>query len=137
MKVAKIFGVLFIVIGLLFAILGAISYMVFLAEKDELIYTNAQIVRIDERKTGDPEFPTEYTAYVELEVNGEKITAELNTYKPSFKTGKQIKVCYFENDVQTVYEQGSENFFILFSLCGVIFAALGAILTFKLSKRLT
>lgn len=134
MKAKKVIGALFLAIGLVFAILGTIKYMITFTETEEQIYTTARIVRIDEEKTGDPEFPTEHKAFVELEVNGKKITAELNTYRSSFYVGKQIDIYYLENDLHTVYEKGSESFFAVFALGGMVFAALGAILFFRKSE---
>ena len=131
MKAAKVVGIFFLVFGLLFAILGSIKYIVAFKATDERIYATAHIVRIDERETGDPEFPIEYTTFVEYEVDGKSITAVLNTYKSSFKIGKQIDVYYFNNDLQSVYEAGSDAFYIIFASVGVIFAILGAILTFR------
>ena len=131
MKATKIIGVLFIVIGLVFSILGIIKYF---TEKDERIYTTAHIVRIDEQETGDPEFPIDYTTYVELEVNEEKITTKLNTHKSSFIIGEQIDIYYFENDMQMVYKDGSDVFYIIFSFSGVIFAAIGTILVLRKNK---
>jgi len=130
-KATKVIGVLFIVIGLVFAILGSIRFILTFAEKDDRIYTTAHIVRIDERETGDPEFPVDHTTYVELEVNGEKITTELNVYRSDFKTGDQIEIYYFENDMQTVYKDGSDVFYIIFTFSGVFFAAIGAILVLR------
>ena len=67
-------------------------------------------------------------------MNGEKTTAKLNTYKSSFKIGKQIDIYYFENDMQMVYKDGADVFYIIFSLSGVIFAAIGTILVFRKNK---
>ena len=131
MKVAKVVGIFFLVFGLLFAILGSIKYIVAFKATDERIYATTHIVRIDERETGDPEFPIEHTTFVEFETDSKKITATLNTYNSSFTVGKQIDVYYFENDLQTVYEVGSNAFYIIFALIGVLFAILGAILTFR------
>lgn len=131
MKAAKIVGIVFLITGLLFAILGAIKYIVSSMATDERIYAAAHIVRIDERKTGDPEFPITYTTFVEFDVDGKNVTANLNTHNSSFKIGKQVDVYYFENDLQTVYEVGSDANFIIFALVGVLFAILGAILTFR------
>ena len=130
MKSAKIVGIVFLVIGLLFAIWGSIKYIAEFKATDERIYATARIVRIDERNTGAPEFPIEHTTFVEFETDGKKITAKLNTYNSSFKMGKQIDVYYFENDLQTVYEVGSDAFYIIFAVAGLLFAILGAILTF-------
>ena len=131
MKVAKIVGIVFLITGFLFAILGSIRYIASFKATDNRIYATAHIVRIDERETGDPEFPIEYTTFVEYEVDGKSITAVLNTYKSSFKIGKQIDVYYFNNDLQSVYEAGSDAFYIIYASVGVIFAILGAILTFR------
>ncbi len=131
MKVAKRVGIVFLVIGLLFAILGSIKYIAAFKATDERIYATARIVKIDERQTGDPEFPIEHTTFVEFEMDGKNITAKLNTYNSSFKIGKQIDVYYFENDLQTVYEAGSDAFYIIFASVGLLFAILGSILTFR------
>ena len=130
MKIEKVVGILFIVIGFVFAFLGIIK-CAFTIKEDGRIYTTAHIIRIDERETGDPEFPIEYTTYVELEVNGEKITTKLNSYSSSFEIGKQIGVYYFENDLQMVYKEGSDVFYIAFALIGVLFAIFGTILIFR------
>ena len=135
MKIAKVVGILFIVIGFVFAFLGIIKYA-FKIKEDGRIYTTAHIIRIDERETGDPEFPIEYTTYVELKVNGEKITTKLNSYSSSFEIGKQIDIYYFENDLQMVYKEGSDVFYIAFALVGVLFAILGTILIFRKKKYL-
>ena len=131
MKAAKIVGIVFLITGLLFAILGSIKYIASSMVTDERIYATAHIVRIDERKTGDPEFPIEYSTFVEFEVDGKNITANLNTHNSSFKIGKQVDVYYFENDLQTVYELGSNVNYIIFASVGLLFAILGAILTFR------
>lgn len=133
-KATKIIGVLFIVIGLVFTILGTFKYSITFTEKEERIYTTAHIVRIDERETADPEFPIKHTTYVELEVNGDKITTKLNTYKSSFKIGMPIDIYYFENDMQMVYEDSSDIFYIIFSLSGIIFAVIGTILVLRKNK---
>ena len=133
MTLKKIIGVLFIAVGILFAILGSVRYVISLTEKGSRIYSTARIVRIDERKTGDPEFPIEHTTYVELDLNSGKTTAKLNTYAPDFKVGKEIDIYYFDNDLQMVYEVGSDSFYIIFSLVGLAFAALGALLAFRKS----
>ena len=135
MKAVKVVGIVFLMTGLLFAIIGSIKYIMELNATDQRIYATAHIVRIDERETGDPEFPIEYTTFVEFETDSKKITAKLNTYNSSFTVGKQIDVYYFENDLQTVYEVGSNAFYIIFALSGVLFAILGVILTFR--KKLT
>lgn len=131
MRAAKVVGVIFLLMGLLFAIIGAIKYIISFTEADERIYATAYIVRIDERQTGDPEFPVKHTTYVELDVNGEKIIAKLNTYKSSFKIGQQIDIYYFENDIHMAYQNGSEHWLLLFPLVGMIAATLGAVLTFR------
>lgn len=135
MKTTKVIGALFIVVGLLFAILGTIKYAAALMEKENRIYTTATIVRIDKQKTGDPESPYKHTTYVALDVNGERITAPLNTYNSSFKTGKQVEVYYFTNDAHLVYEKRSEYFFVLLAASGAAFAVLGALLTYIKVKK--
>ena len=136
MKGAKIVGIVFIITGLLFAILGSINYIASSMATDERIYVTAHIVRIDERKTGDPEFPIEHTTIVEFEVDGKTITANLNTYRSSFKIGKQIDIYYLNTDLQTVYEVGSDVFYIIVASIGLLFAILGATLTFRKQYRL-
>lgn len=134
MKLRKVIGILFVVAGISFVILGLIKYIISFTEKEDRVYTTANIVKIDERETGDPEEPIDYTTYVELEVNDEKVTTKLNTYKSSFKVGKKIEVYYLENDIQMVYEKDSTNFYMIFSLIGAVFAVLGAIVIFKKKK---
>ena len=131
MKGAKIVGIVFLITGLLFAILGTIKYIASFMATDERIYATAYIIKIDERKTGDPEFPIEYTTFVEFEADGKNITANLNTHNSGFKIGKQVDVYYFENDLQTVYEVGSNANYIIFASVGLLFAILGATLAFR------
>lgn len=137
LKATKVIGVLFIVIGLVFTIIGTFKYIHTFTEKEDRIYTIAHIVRIDERKTGDSEFPIEHTTYVELEVNGEKIITKLNTNKSSFKIGMPIDIYYFENDMQMVYKEGSDAFYIIFALVGAIFVTAGRIVAFRKNKYST
>ena len=131
MKSTKIVGVVFVIFGILFAILGAAEGIVRLMEKDDCKYATAHIVKIDEKKTGDSEFPIKYTTYVELYANGNQVIAKLNTYNSSFYIGKEIEVYYFENDLQTVYENGSEVLFIITALSGIAFAVIGSLLIIK------
>ena len=74
MKSAKIVGIVFAVCGILFAIIGTVSGIVRLMEKDDCKYATAYIVKIDEKKTGDPEFPIEHTTYVEFDINGIQVS---------------------------------------------------------------
>lgn len=131
MKAAKAIGILFIVSGMLFALLGTITYVVISTEKDDCIYTTARIVRIDQKATGDPEIPFEYTTHVKLKVNGEEITTELNTYSSRFNIGQEIDIYYFENDIRMVYENRSEVFYLIFAIIGAIFTAIGAVFIYK------
>ena len=133
-EMAKIFGIALIVVGLLFAILGTIEYIATQEEAEEHIYTTANIVRIDKRRTSDPDDPIDYTTYVEIEVEGKTITAKLDTYKSSFEIGQQIDVYYFENDTQMIYQVGSDVFYIIFASAGLVFAAVGVII-WKLGQK--
>lgn len=56
MKATKIIGVLFIVIGLVFTILGTVKCITTFMGKEERIYTTSHIIRIDEQETGDLNF---------------------------------------------------------------------------------
>ena len=131
MKSVKIVGIIFVVFGILFAIIGTVAGIIRLMEKDDSKYTTAYFVKIDEKKTVDPEFPIEHTTYVEFDINGNRIKTKLNTYNSSFYIGKEVEVYYFENDLQTVYENGSEALFIINALSGVVFAAIGLLLIIK------
>ena len=52
MKAAKIVGIIFVVFGTLFAILGTVAGIVRLIEKDDCKYATAQIIKIDEKDRG-------------------------------------------------------------------------------------
>ena len=133
-EMAKIFGIALIVVGLLFAILGTIEYIATQEEAEDRIYTTANIVKIDMRRTSDPHDPVDCTTYVEIEVEGKTITAKLDTYKSSFEIGQQIDVYYFENDTQMIYQVGSDVFYIIFASAGLVFAAVGVII-WKLGQK--
>ena len=123
----KLVGILFLVVGLVFAVLGVLKYANVLAGKDDRIHTTACIVQIDARETGDPEHPIAYTVYVELEGQGEGHVAQLNVYRSDFQTGKILEVYYYKDDMSAVYIQGSNVFYLLFSAVGLAFALLGTV----------
>ena len=129
MKAKRIVGVVFLAVGLLFVLLGAVAYGRSFQAAAERIHTTGRILRIEERETGDPEVPTEHTVYVAFDANGEEITARLNTYRTGFQVGDSVDLYYFANDLQTVYEQGSQGLLLLVILAGTLFAILGAILS--------
>ena len=131
MKAEKIVGFIFIVSGLFFTIAGIISGLTSFAQKDDRIYTIAHIVRIEEKETNDPDSPIDHTVYVELYVNEKKAIAQLNTYKENFYVGKEIDVYYMKNDLQMVYEKGSELYIIPYILFSLVFVITGIILVIK------
>ena len=90
MKSAKIVGIVFVVCGILFAIIGTVAGTVHLMEKDDCKYATAYIVKIDEKKTGDPEFPIEHTTYVEFDINGN----QMNGFIPSSEEVDMYYVAY-------------------------------------------
>ena len=118
------------IIGIVFLILGTIECITSFQKREERIYTTATIVNIEEYKTGDPDNPKGHRVYVEFEVNDEKIVSELNTYNSKDRIGMEKEIYYFDNDMEMVYEKGSEIFLILFPIVGTISAILGALITF-------
>lgn len=130
MKRMKAAGIIFIIVGLVFLIVGTIECITAFQKTEERIYTTATIVRIEEYETGDPEQPIRHETYVEFEIDGKKTESELNTYNSSFKKGKEIEIYYFNDDINFVYEKGSEFLLILFPIFGTAFIVLGALLAF-------
>lgn len=124
-KVGAITGIIFIAVGLFIGILGAVAGICFNNRKEDWIYTTAYITEIEKRETGDSEHPIEHITYVELMVNGEMITTRLNTYHTDFYVGRQIDVYYLENNLETVYEKGSESWFFAFPIAGGLYAVVG------------
>lgn len=135
MKLEKIVGAAFVIVGLLFAVIGCFIYIEEQSKIDARIYTTARIVRIEERPTKDSDFPIEHTVYVTFAVEGQKIEAKLSGYRSSFSIGDDIEIYYFENDYQTVHEKGSDIFYLIFGAGGggVAFA-IGALILYREKK---
>ena len=132
----KIVGILFLIVGLVFAMLGVLKYAnVLVEEKDDRIYTVARIIQIDSRETGDPEHPVAYTAYVEFDGKGEGHVAQLNVYRSDFQIGKSLEIYYYEDAMSTVYIEGSDGFYLLFAAVGLAFALLGTALVARKSEN--
>ena len=135
MKSVRIVGAIFVIVGLLFAALGCFLYIKEQSKADARIDTTARIVRIEERSTGNPDSPIEHTVYVTFTVNGQKIEAKLNIYRSSFSIGDDIEIYYYEDDLETVHEKGSEIFFlIIFSAVGGGNAVIGAVILYREKK---
>ena len=134
MKSIRIVGVAFVIIGLLFAAIGCFACVKEQTEKDARIYTTARIVRIEERSTNDPDFSTEHTVYVALTVKGQEIEAKLNVYRSGLSLGDEVEVYYFENDLETVCEKGSDIFYLIFAVAGGAVFVIGALLLYREKK---
>ena len=132
MRILRVFGLFFMIMGLVFLIFGTIECITTFQNREERIYTTATIVNIEEYETGDPDNHNRksYKVYVEFEVNDEKIIRELNTYNFNDRIGMEKEIYYFDNDMEMVYEKGSEIFLIIFPIVGTITAILGALLAF-------
>ena len=131
MKALKSVSLIFIIIGIFFAIFGTIKYITTFNEVGDRIYTTAIITRIDEYETGDSENPKVYKTYVCFNVDEEEVISELNTYSSKYYVGYELEVYYFENDLSLVYTKGSEHLLLLFPVLGTLFSTIGFIVLFN------
>ena len=131
MKVLKSISFLFIIIGIFFAVFGAVKYIIIYNEVNNRVYTTATITRIDEYETGDSENPKAYKTYVYFKVDEEEVIAELNTYSSKYYVGYELEVYYFEDDLSLVYKKGSEHLLLIFPIVGTLFSVIGFVLLFN------
>ena len=131
MRALKGVGLFFTIIGIFFALVGTIKYILVLNDIENRIYTTATIVEIDEYLTGDPDTPKGYNVYVEFEVNDETVRSELNTYSYKYYVGGEISIYYYENDMNMVYKENSEHLLFIIPLVGISFSVIGFVLLFN------
>ena len=128
MRALKGVGLFFTIIGIFFALVGTIKYILVLNDIENRIYTTATIVEIDEYLTGDPDNPKGYNVYVEFEVNDDTVRSELNTYSYKYYVGGEISIYYYENDMNMVYKENSEHLLFIIPLVGISFSVIGFVL---------
>ncbi len=131
MRTLKGVGLFFAIMGIFFALVGTIKYILVLNDIENRIYTTATIVEIDEYLTGDPDIPKGYNVYVEFEVDNDVVRSELNTYSYEYYVGGKVFIYYYENDMNIVYIENSEHLLLIFPLVGISLSILGFILFFN------
>ena len=131
MRALKGVGLFFTIIGIFFALVGTIKYILVLNDIENRIYTTATIVEIDEYLTGDPDNPKGYNVYVEFEVNDDTVRSELNTYSYKCYVGGKVSIYYYENDMNIVYAENSEHLLFIIPLVGISFSVIGFVLLFN------
>ena len=138
MRALKGVGLFFTIIGIFFALVGTIKYILVLNDIENRIYTTATIVEIDEYLTGDPDNPKGYNVYVEFEGDDDAVRSELNTYSYKCYVGGKVSIYYYENDMNIVYAENSEHLLLVFPLIGTSVSILGFVLLFnkKVQTRL-
>ena len=131
MRALKGVGLFLAIIGIFFALVGTIKYILVLNDIENRIYTTATIVEIDEYLTGDPDNPKGYNVYVQFEVDDDAVRSKLNTYSYKYYVGAEISIYYYENDMNIVYAENSEHLLLIFPLVGISLSILGFILFFN------
>ena len=131
MKALKCMGLFFVIIGILFAVIGSIKYITVLNDIENRVYTTATIVKIDEYLTGDSENPKGYNVYVEYEVNDDTVRSELNTYSSKYYVGDKVFIYYYKNDMNMVYKENTEHLLLIIPLVGISFSVIGFVLLYN------
>ena len=126
---------------LIFVLLGIILFLVgFLVKScavndDHKVDTTAVITKVEEQYDASSGEKS-HEVYVSYDVDGESHEAKLPVYKMGYRAGKEIKIYYMDNDLDTVGVRGMENLPMLI-LCGVgvLFVVIGFIILFKRPKK--
>ena len=121
-KTEKIVFLLFLVIGLLFLVIGTVICIKAFdySDKIETIGTISQIV-----PRADSDGNTNYNVYVKYQVSGEEYTAKLNGYSSTYRVGKEIKIYYDKNNINSIGVKSLDYIMLVFPGLGLIFACIG------------
>ena len=131
MKTIKIVGLVFLIVGLIFAIMGTNEYITSKQKIDERIYTEAVITRIERDHSSHNDGEILHDVFIQIEVEGKIIESKLNTYNSGMKVNDTISVYYYSDNLEYVYEVGSDEAMLLFPIIGGVFAIIGAIFLFS------
>lgn len=133
MKRITITALVFILLGLMFLVLGSVSTISQLKKMNDRIYATATIVEIEHDSKYNPNtHKTVKTSktYVAFDMDGVRTERRLNVYHSSFEVGKEVDICYFADDSGMVYQKGSLVTLFVFPIVGAMITAFGAALAF-------
>ncbi len=133
-----LFGLAFMIVGLLFATVGIYLVAQDMDKDDGRIYTTATIIEIQEDVNfrGD-DFETDYTVFVVYSVDGEAVLAQLSDYASGYHEGKEIEIYYYLDDLTYVSIKRSPFMLIFPLFLGLIFVCVGALFLPRYRKKST
>lgn len=119
-----VFG-MFMVVGLLFFMLGIYIMISQNISKENRVYTTAIIERIDRHTDSDGD--THYDVFISYDVDGKIYQRELNSYMSGYYEGKKIEVYYDKNNPSTVKTESSIIGMLIFAGLGLVIFVIGFI----------
>lgn len=129
MKNVKMSGFIFLVMGALAIFLGVYLFIDSTLQASNRIYTTATIVNIETRdQHGTNAHKPEHLTYVEYEADGETIYARLDYYDITHEIGKEVDIYYLEDNMEFVYAEGTDYFYLITVIFGLIIGTLGFLL---------
>ncbi len=130
-KKEKFIFMIFLIIGLLFLILGTIICIKQFNYSGKIETTGiiSQIIPYTE-SDGD----IKHNVFVTYHVNGKEYTSELNGYSTSYYVGKEIPIYYNENNIDKIGVKSLDMLMLIFPGLGFIFACVGGIPLFFMNN---
>lgn len=134
-------GAIFIVIGLLFLVIGIfVCYNAFsLKGKVETKATITDVIRNVSRtedEDGSTSEEISYDVYVEYEVNGKTYNSRLDGFSSGHYEGEEITIYYKEGDPTKIYQDPSTQLPLLIApLLGAIVTIVGIVTVIKQKKE--
>lgn len=118
-----IVGIIFFIIGAIFATIGVVVYNNETNFKESALITDATIVDI--RAVVDSDGETSYDVYVEYYVDSVLYDGKLNYYNSTMEHGDLVKIYYDPNNPEKFVGDGSTSVLIIMIIIGGIFSILG------------
>lgn len=117
-KLDNLVWMIFLISGLVFAIIGVVICV-------NMLYTQGKVKTIGVIE--EVSYGREHSSYtiVSFEVNGEKITARANGYSSGFYKGKEIEIYYNEENPNQISIPSLDLLFLMFPGIGVLFVGIG------------
>lgn len=132
-KIENFIWISFLVIGLIFLIVGIIICINTFDYTDK-IETTGVITEITSYRNRDGD--TIHNVYVKYEINGKQYESKLNSYSSNFYEGKEIKIYYEKDNIGNIGVKSLDLMSLMFPGFGIIFSSIGGISLFvQLRKK--
>jgi len=118
-------GAIFLFIGILFALIGAI--LIYKNNEFKKTAVGGEATIVDIYKSVDSDGDTSHTVMVEYSVDGKKYKGTLDYYTAGMGVGDNVKIFYDPNNPNDFIGDGSNIGMLIFVILGSVFATIGTV----------